>query len=125
MAIPDDIAAVRGNQSLTADEKRSQIYTIKTTALLDVILNGKPAPGPIPPLLGRTFTKDGVDYHVNSATITPETALEVSVTFTRAPAEPVTHTIIYVNPPVLPRIITGNEKQDLIQAAIEMMEGFV
>jgi hypothetical protein len=125
MPLVDDIAAVRANGNLTDREKDLAVYSIKTTALIDVILNGKPAPNPIPPLLNRTFTLNGVSYLTRAARDIGDGTLELIVTFTRAPAQPVTHTIRIVNPPVLPRSLTGNEKQDLIQAASEMLEGFV
>jgi hypothetical protein len=125
MPLVDDIAAVRANGNLTDREKDLAVYTLKTTALIDVIRNGKPAPNPIPALLGRTFTLNGVSYRINGVKEGVNSSLIVNVTFTRAPAAAVTHDIIIVNPPVLPKVLTGNEKQDLIQAASEMLEGFV
>lgn len=127
MPVVNDIAAVHANQSLNADEKREQIYGIKTTALIDVILNGKPAPQPVQPLLGRSINQKDFTFRINSAQATPENSLLLNVTFTKPPAPPVIRLITIVNPPVLPTQATrsGNEKQDLIQAVSEMLEGFV
>lgn len=127
MTVVSDVAAIRARGDLTEDEKRSQIYTVKTVALLDVINNGKPAPGPIPALLGRIFTPTigGYTIRINTARMTAEASLELSVTFNANTAQAVTHFITIVNPPVIPRSVTGNEKQDLITAAAEMLEGFV
>jgi hypothetical protein len=125
MGVLDDIAAVRDDPSLTDDQKRGALRQIKATALVDVINNGKPAPNPIPPLVRRQFDHGGIGIYIHHASVTPDGDLRVEVTLTRAPALPVTHTIIIRNPPVLPRQISGAERQDLIQAAVEMLEGFV
>jgi hypothetical protein len=97
-------------------------------ALLDVILNGKPAPQPIPPIIDRTFTLDGTTILVNAASLVPrlnaegETveALFIDVTLTRGPIT-ATHQFFFINPPVIPRSESGNERQDLIQAASEII----
>jgi hypothetical protein len=120
MAIADDIAAIDADGNLTAEQKRAAKYDVKNLALLDVILNGKPAPGPIPPLLGREFTQDGKTYRVDAASATAGGALRLIVTINGAQ-----HQLVITNPPTLPRVITGSEKQDLIQAAVEMLDGFV
>jgi len=125
MAILDDITAVRDDADLSDDQKRAAIYAIKSSALIDVIWNGKPAPNPIPPLIRQQFTENGLGIYIHHAVQTADNDLRIEVTLTRAPALPVTLTIVIRNPPVLPRQITGNEKQDLIQAAVEMLEGFV
>ena len=125
MGIVDDIAAIRARLDIDEDEKRPLIYALKVAALLEVIENGKPPPRPIRPLLGRTFTHNGVRVRINAVEVTAQPALKLDVTFRRAPAAAVTHQITIVNPPVLPRIRTGNEKEDLIQAIREMLEGFV
>jgi hypothetical protein len=126
MAIVDDIAAIRARQDLSVEAKRRQVATIKATALYDVILNGKPAPQPIQPLLGRTFTtRDGVTVTCLSAALIDDGDLMLTLELTRPPMATVTHTVIFVNPPILPAISTGNEKRDLIAAASEMVEGFV
>ncbi len=122
MPIVSDIAAIRARGDLNDDQKRGLIYEAKGTALLDVILNGKPAPQPIPALLGRTFTLEtGTTVRVNAASLLPDMVLELNVTFNGS----VTHTIRITNPPVLPKVMTGDEKRDLIQAATEMLEGFI
>jgi hypothetical protein len=123
MALLDDIATI-SNSGLPEDQKRRAIYDLKTFALVDVIVNGKPVPNPIPPLLQREFTFNGLTIYIHSAIANDDGDLQMGVTFTKD-GVPQTHTIIIRNPPVLPAQITGNEKQDLVQAAIEMMEGFV
>lgn len=128
MPIIDDIAAVRQRQDLTGRQKDLSIYELKNAALRDVIINGKPAPNPIPPVLGRTFTLDGTTVRVNACSLVPRVdaegntveALYIDVTLTRN-AVTVTHQVYYINPPVLPRSVSGNEKQDLIAAASEMI----
>ena len=126
MAIVDDIAAIRSRQDLTDEQKSRQIATLKATALYDVIINGKPNPQPIPPLLNREFTtRDGVTVTCIAAALVNEGDLLLTLILTRPPANPVTRTVIFVNPPILPAILTGNEKRDLIAAASEMVEGLV
>lgn len=126
MALIDDIANIRARGDLTDEQKFRQISNIKSFALYDVIINGKPAPQPIPKLLGREFTtRDGVTVVINAAALVNEGDLMVTLTLTRPPANPVTHTVIFVNPPILPAIQTGDEKRDLITAASEMVEGLV
>ena len=124
MPLIDEITAVR-ESNLPDDEKRKAIYDVKSFALVDVIYNGKPAPGPIPPLIQRQFTlASGVGVYLHKAEVLDSGALRLQVTLTKNGVSD-THTITIVNPPVLPRQITGNEKQDLITAASEMLEGFV
>ena len=120
MTVASDLAAVEANSGLTDEQKRAARYDIKNVALIDVILNGKPSPNPIPPLINRTFTAHGgKTYTVRSAVATTDKALKIMVEINGTP-----HMLFIKNPPCLPQSITGNEKQDLIQAAIEMMEGF-
>lgn len=125
MPIPDAIAAIQARSDLDEDGKRREIYSLKTTALIDVILNGKEPPEPIPALLGRTINHKGFHFCINEARMTPANALFLDVTFSDRPAEPVTHQITIVNPPVLPSSRSGSEKQDMIAAIHEMLEGFV
>lgn len=129
MTIRDDIAAIRADGNRTERQQTLDIYALKNDALRDVILNGKPAPNPIPPLINRTFTLDGTTIRVNACSIVPRIGsqgetinqLFIDVTLTRAPFASVTHQIYYTEPIVFPKTETGNEKQDLIQAASEML----
>jgi hypothetical protein len=114
MPIPDAIAAIRALR-LDENEQRWRIYELKTTALLDAAQD----------LIGRNLTHAGYQFRINRAEMTDQPALFLDVTFTRPPAQPVTHQITIVNPPVLPAARTGNERKDLIQALHEMLEGFV
>ncbi len=113
MPIVDDIAEIRARPGLDEDERRRLVYGLKVAALLNVI--------PI----GKTISHQGVYLRINKAEATAQPALFLDVTFTKPPAEPVTHQITIVNPPVLPRQPSGNERNDLIQALREMLEGFV
>lgn len=121
MAIATDIAAIRARTDMSEEQKRKTIYDLKGNALVDVIYNGS---GSIPPLIQRTFTTGGLTIYLHKAEVLANGALRIFVTLTRAPGLPKTEEIILVNPPVLPRSITGNERQDLIQAAVELLEGF-
>jgi hypothetical protein len=128
MPIVEDIAAIRADNNRTERQQTLDIYQLKNAALLDVLWNGKPAPQPVPPVVGREFTLDGTTIRVNTASLVPKLnaegetveALFIDVTLTRGPVT-VTHQVFYVNPPVIPRSPTGNERQDLIQAASEMI----
>lgn len=128
MALKDDIAAIRADGTKTDRRRQLDIYNLKVGALHDVIVNGKPAPNPIPPLLNRTFTLDGTTIRVNACSIVNRVGsdgevvptLYVDVTLTRG-AVTDTHQVYYVNPPILPRSESGNEKDDLIQAAAEII----
>jgi len=122
MPIKDAIAKIRNGKDLDEDSQRRQIYDVKTLALIDVIVNGMPR---VKPLLGRTISHAGFKFRINEAKVTDQPALWLDVTFTRAPAPPVTHQLTIVNPPVLPRAPSGSEKKDLMQAVREMLEGFV
>lgn len=125
MTIRDSIAAIRADSNKTPRRQTLDIYQLKIDALRDVILNGKPAPNPIPPLVNRTFTLDGKTIRVNACSIVSRAdadgvlvpMLFVDVTLNGS----VTHQVYYTNPPVIPRSETGNEKQDLIQAASETL----
>lgn len=144
MALVDDIATIRARGDLTEEQKSKRIASLKSVSLLDVILNGKPAPQPIPALLGREFTtRDGVTVIILSVSVgvavgniitiknpadldaEEQGDLFITMRLTRPPANPVTKTVRFVNPPILPAIIDGNEKRDLITAASEMIEGLV
>ncbi len=128
MAIRDDIAAIRADNNKTERQQTLDIYALKNEALRDVILNGKPSPNPIPPLINRTFTFNGTDIRVNACSIVARGGtpmLFIDVTLTRAPAAPVTHQLYITNPPVLPKVQSGNQKQDLIQAVSELIESFL
>ena len=114
MSIPDAIAAIRALR-LDENEQRRRIYELKTTALIDAAQD----------LIGRNLTHKGYQFRINAARATDQPALFLDVTFTRPPGQPVTHQITIVNPPVLPAARTGNEKQVLMQALHEMLEGFV
>jgi hypothetical protein len=112
VSIIDDIAALRARLDLDEDERRRLIYGLKVAALIAIIR------------VRRTIKHKGVSLRINEVRATSQPALLLDVTFTRPPAAPVTHQITIVNPPVLPRERTGNERNDLRQALREMLEGF-
>jgi len=111
MPLIDDIAAIRASKK---DERAAtlEIYALKTNALLNVIERGK------------TVAHSDYTFRINDARMIGEGRLFLDVTFARGPSE-VTHQITITNPPVLPRERTGNERDDLITAISEMLEGFV
>jgi len=111
MPLVDEIAAIRASRK---DERAAtlEIYALKTNALLNVIERGKI-------VAHKDYT-----FRINDAKLIGEGRLFLDVTFARPPAEPVTHQITITNPPVLPRERTGNERDDLITAVSEMLEGF-
>jgi len=113
MGIVADIAKIRERLDLNEDERRRLIYGLKVAALLGVIR------------VGRDFQHKGIGLRINKAEATAQPALFLDVTFTKPPAASVTHEITIVNPPVLPRERTGDERKDLRQALREMLEGFV
>ncbi len=125
MGLLTDIAGIKLRVDLTDSQKKSLIYQTKLYSIVDVINNGKPAPNAIEPLLGRSYTLGSISYRINSLATLPNYALKLNVTFTKAPAYPITHNIVIVNPPVKPKVSTGDEKTDLIQSVQEMLIGFV
>ena len=104
------IAAIRASRK---DERAAtlEIYALKTNALLNVIERGKI-------VAHKDYT-----FRINDARMIGEGRLFLDVTFARGPVT-VTHQITITNPPVLPRERTGNERDDLITAVSEMLEGF-
>lgn len=130
MTVRTDIAAIRADGTKTERQKELAVYAYKNAQLRDVIVNGKPAPNPIPPLLNRTFTQNGIDVRVNGCSLVNRLGddgatvevLYINVTLTpQATGIPITHQLFLVNPPVIPESETGNEKQDLIAAATEIL----
>jgi hypothetical protein len=120
MAILDDIAAIKNDGTRSEEQKRKDIYALKCTALLDVILNGKSPPNPIPPLLDRTFNYNGKTVMVTGASQyesngVPQLLVDIVLNGK-------SHQVHITNPPVIPATTTGNEKQDLIQTAIEILD---
>lgn len=114
MPIIDQIAAIRASAK-DEREQTLEIYALKTNALLDVIGTDR---------LGQTIEHNGFTFRINDARMVGEGRLFLDVTFARGPNE-VTHQITITNPPILPRERSGNEKQDMISAISEMVEGFV
>src|SRR4051812_4726388 len=107
MALLADIAAIQADGTRTGRRQQLDVYDLKVAALRDALVNGKPAPSPIPPVVGRTFTLAGATIHVNAASAVRRTgadgqevsALYIDVTVTRG-GSTATHQVTYVNPPV-------------------------
>lgn len=112
MGIRDDIEAIRADNSRSEQDRKHDVYGVKTNALRGIIQ----------PMLGQTIEHEGFTFCINLVTITPERALELNVTYTRPPASPVTESFVIVNPPVLPRNATGRDDEDLTTAVREMLE---
>lgn len=127
MTVASDIEAVLNDTTKNDREKQTSICQIKAAALADVILNGKAAPNPIPPLINREFTLDGRVITVTGcAVINEPTSLGdmLPVLYIEMILDGVERRIRYVNPIVTPRNATGEERTDLIAAASEMLTQF-
>ena len=109
MSLRDDIEAVYADAALDDAQKRAAIYRIKTHALVAEIKRR---------LLDRPYTHNGASYRILEVMAGPADQLifGVEVNGTK-------HTIHIVNPPLLPREPTGNERRDLRRAVREMLEG--
>jgi len=115
VAIRDDLVGI-DSSDMSNDDKRLARYRTKTRALIDVIQNGA---GPLAPLLRRGYEHKGHHYNILEILEGPQHQLifGVEVNGTK-------HTIHIVNPPVIPREPTGDERIDMLQAVREMLEGF-
>ena len=104
----DEIAAVYAS-SLSDDAKRAAVYRIKTTALVAEIKRR---------LLDQPYTHNGAEYVIREVMAGPQDQLIVGILLNGTK-----HTIHIVNPPLLPREPTGNERRDMRRAVREMLEG--
>jgi len=109
MALRDDIAAVYADVTLDDDQKRALVYFIKTHALVDEIKRR---------LLDIPYKHNGVDYRILEVMAGPQRQLIMGVEINGE-----RHTVHIVNPPLIPRNPTGNERRDLRRAVREMLEG--
>jgi hypothetical protein len=92
MALADDIAAVRNDDTLSDDEKRAAIYQIKVSGILAKIGN----------FVGNTYSLDGVSYTlmaIRGITENGTLVLEIVVRRVQAPHESV-DALRIVNPPI-------------------------
>jgi len=116
MSVVNEIAYLHARTDLSEDDRRKQLYQLKTGTLIGVINSH---------FRGKAIAHEGFTFEINKAHVTPEHRLFLDVTFVRPPAQPVTHQITITNPPLLPRNRSGNEQEDMIAAIGEMLEGFV
>ena len=109
MSLRADIEAVYADATLDDAQIRAAVYRIKTHALVAEIKRR---------LLDRPYTHLGVSYRILEvmAGSADQLIFGVEVNGTK-------HTIHIVNPPLLPREPTGNERRDLRRAVREMLEG--
>jgi len=110
MSLRDDIEAVYADGTLDDAQRRAALYRIKTHGLLAEIRRR---------LLNRPYTHLGVSYRIVEVMAGPADQLifGVEINGTR-------HTVNIINPPILPRNPTGNERRDLRRAVRQMLEGF-
>ena len=108
MSLRDEIAAVYASSD-NDDAKRAAVYRIKTGALVAEIKRR---------LLDRPYTHAGASYLIREVMAGPADQLIVAVEVNSEK-----HTVHVVNPPLLPRQPTGNERRDLRRAVREMLEG--
>lgn len=113
MSIRDDLVVI-DTSDLSDDDKRLAKYRTKTRALIDVIKNGA---GPLAPLLRHGYAHKGVNYIINRAWSDEKEQLIFDVV-----VNGFSHTVIIVNPPLIPRAPTGDERRDMLQAVREMLE---
>lgn len=129
MALADiDIPAVLARGDLTAREKTRAIYALKVDSIANWLINGKPAPQPLPPVVGSTFTLNGVDYKVVRVAVeqipdgdgVPIKVLRIEGSAVKG-AQRQSFQFRIVNPPVLTRDL----REHYIDAASEIIEGAV
>ena len=110
MSLRDEIAEVYASPFFDDDAKRAAAYRIKTAALMAEIRRR---------LLDQPYTHQGHDYLIREVMAGPADQLMFAVE-----VDGTKHTVIIVNPPLLPREPTGNERRDMRRAVREMLEGF-
>lgn len=107
----DAIAAVYADASLDEAQRRAAVYRIKAQALLDVITTGG--------LLGREYTHNGATYLIREVIAGPQDHLIFGLLINGTK-----HTVHIVNPPLMPSKPTGDERNDMLTAVVEMLDGF-
>ena len=108
MSLRDDIEAVYADGALDEAQKRALVYWIKTRALVAEIKRR---------LIDRPYTHLGNSYRIVEVMAGPGSRLIYGVEINGE-----RHTVHIVNPPLLPREPTGNERRDLRRAVREMLE---
>lgn len=129
MALADvEIPAILARGDLTDREKTRAIYALKVDAIADWLINGKPAPNPLPPVVGRTYTLNGVDYTVARVAVEQVKDGEgVLIKVLRVEGRAVNGVqrkpfqFCIVNPPIL----TKDRREHYIDAASEIVESAI
>jgi hypothetical protein len=111
MSVREAIASIHADQTLDEAQRRAAVYRFKVGLLLDVIRTSD--------LLGRAYTHAGASYLIREVMAGPADQLIFAVEINGEK-----HTIHIVNPPLIPRAPTGDERRDMLQAVREMLEGF-
>lgn len=110
MALRDEIAAVYADATLDDAQRRAALYRIKTHALVAEIRRR---------LLGVPYTHQGASYLIREVMAGPQDQLIFGILINGTK-----HTIHIVNPPLIPRNPSGNERRDMRRAVRQMLEGF-
>lgn len=116
--LQDQIAAIRANNALSEEEKRTAIYAVKCNGLKDYI--GFVDSSQVARYLGKPFVFDGMTIVIHAVSVSqqPPLSLFISVTRTRqSDGHSETDVLQIVNPPVLDR--TGQE--NLAQVVGQML----
>jgi hypothetical protein len=126
MDVWDTLAAIDADATLSDEEKKRARYAAKAWAIADIINFGKPAPNPVPAVIGNTYRLDGVDFTVFFAAQEERNGTPVLriVMLAKRVADGATlisprDDLIFVNPPTL----TRTRSKDLAGAAREMLAG--
>ena len=114
MSVREVIASIHADQTLDDAQRRAAVYRFKVGLLLDVLATGA---GPRARLIGRAYTHKGATYLINRAWAGPNNELMLDFV-----VNGLVHQIVIVNPPLIPREPTGDERSDMMSAVVEMLE---
>jgi hypothetical protein len=114
VGVRDAIASIHADRTLDDGQRRTAVYRFKVGLLLDVLANGA---GPRARLIGRPYTHKGLVYLINQAWAGPNNELMMDFV-----VNGLVHQIVIVNPPLIPREPTGDERSDMMSAVVEMLE---
>lgn len=109
MSLRDEIAEVFASPFFDDDAKRATVYRLKTQALVAEITQR---------LINLPYEHNGARYTIKEVMAGPADQLIFAVEINGTK-----HTVHIVNPPLIPRQPTGNERRDMRQAVREMLEG--
>lgn len=127
MTLVADIVTINARIDITAAEKRRQVYQLKCDTIVSWLVNGKPAPQPLPSPIGSTWTLNGVAFTLYAAQVgtgaSGDPVLKVRLRALRGTTliiSPIDWVTI-VNPPVL----TTDGREQLIDVAKEVLTNLV